>query len=119
MAQAADVRRLAGTLLLAWLAASEAPPSAGCPGLVQYRLTLATAWTASRFPRHYPKWRPPAQWSQLFGESPSLFDRDSARKRDLSQTHTNMLSKSGNGGFVRWLKFWRGGNAEGNLTTAI
>ncbi|XP_077543856.1 M-spondin isoform X1 [Haemaphysalis longicornis] len=69
MAQAADVRRLAGTLLLAWLAASEAPPSAGCPGLVQYRLTLATAWTASRFPRHYPKWRPPAQWSQLFGVS--------------------------------------------------
>lgn len=71
MAHAADVPRLAGTLLLAWLAASQASPSAGsaCHGLVQYRLTLATAWTATRFPKHYPKWRPPAQWSQLFGVS--------------------------------------------------
>ncbi|KAL3192861.1 hypothetical protein MRX96_058383 [Rhipicephalus microplus] len=40
-----------------------------CRGLAQYRVTLATAWTASRFPKQYPMWRPPAQWSQLLGVS--------------------------------------------------
>ncbi|XP_037283921.2 M-spondin [Rhipicephalus microplus] len=40
-----------------------------CRGLAQYRVTLATAWTASRFPKQYPVWRPPAQWSQLLGVS--------------------------------------------------
>ncbi|XP_065295829.1 spondin-2 isoform X1 [Dermacentor albipictus] len=45
------------------------PCHEACRGLAQYRVTLATAWTASRFPKHYPQWRPAAQWSQLFGVS--------------------------------------------------
>ncbi|KAL1423300.1 hypothetical protein MTO96_021278 [Rhipicephalus appendiculatus] len=56
--------RFALVLLLLWPPCHEA-----CQGLAQYRVTLATAWTASRFPKQYPQWRPPAQWSQLFGAS--------------------------------------------------
>ncbi|KAH6948524.1 hypothetical protein HPB50_024961 [Hyalomma asiaticum] len=56
--------RSALLLLLFWPPCHEA-----CRGLAQYRVTLATAWTASRFPKQYPQWRPPAQWSQLFGVS--------------------------------------------------
>ncbi|XP_037506897.1 spondin-2 [Rhipicephalus sanguineus] len=56
--------RFALLLLLFWPPCHEA-----CRGLAQYRVTLATAWTASRFPKQYPQWRPPAQWSQLFGVS--------------------------------------------------
>ncbi|XP_065210960.1 spondin-2 [Planococcus citri] len=37
--------------------------------LIVYKLVLHTFWTSSRFPKHYPQWRPPAQWSKLIGRS--------------------------------------------------
>ena len=35
--------------------------------LTVYRVTLTTNWTSRSFPKHYPQWRPPAQWSKFIG----------------------------------------------------
>ena len=35
--------------------------------LTVYRVTLNTVWSPRNFPKHYPQWRPPAQWSKLVG----------------------------------------------------
>ncbi|XP_077294488.1 spondin-2-like isoform X2 [Arctopsyche grandis] len=37
--------------------------------MVVYRMSLVTNWTEELFPKSYPKWRPPAQWSQVFGQT--------------------------------------------------
>ncbi|XP_057380781.1 spondin-1-like [Daphnia carinata] len=37
--------------------------------LTVYRVTLNTFWNHKNFPKHYPQWRPPAQWSKLVGRS--------------------------------------------------
>nr|CAH0098285.1 unnamed protein product [Daphnia galeata] len=37
--------------------------------LTVYRVTLNTFWSPRNFPKHYPQWRPPAQWSKLVGRS--------------------------------------------------
>lgn len=34
---------------------------------VQYRLTFTGKWTQAAFPKQYPVYRPPAQWSNLIG----------------------------------------------------
>ena len=39
--------------------------------LMVYKVTLATHWTRALFPKQYPEWRPPAQWSKVIGK-PSL-----------------------------------------------
>ena len=36
--------------------------------LTVYRVTLKTFWNYRNFPKHYPQWRPPAQWSKLIGK---------------------------------------------------
>lgn len=36
--------------------------------LLVYKVTLATHWSRTLFPKQYPEWRPPAQWSKLIGE---------------------------------------------------
>jgi hypothetical protein len=36
--------------------------------LTVYKVVLQTFWTRDQFPKHYPDWRPPAQWSKLVGE---------------------------------------------------
>ncbi|KAK6638869.1 hypothetical protein RUM43_007138, partial [Polyplax serrata] len=33
--------------------------------LTVYKVILHTFWTRDKFPKHYPDWRPPAQWSKL------------------------------------------------------
>lgn len=33
-----------------------------------YRMVLHTYWTREKFPKHYPDWRPPAQWSKIYGK---------------------------------------------------
>lgn len=35
----------------------------------QYRLTFTGKWTQAAFPKQYPVYRPPAQWSNLIGKS--------------------------------------------------
>ena len=37
--------------------------------LTVYRVVLTTFWNEQKFPKHFPQWRPPAQWSKLVGKS--------------------------------------------------
>ncbi|XP_021707923.1 spondin-2 [Aedes aegypti] len=37
--------------------------------LVFYRIKLATNWSKKLFPKHYPEFRPPPQWSITYGQS--------------------------------------------------
>ena len=36
--------------------------------LTVYKVVMHTFWSRDRFPKHYPDWRPPAQWSKVIGE---------------------------------------------------
>ena len=36
--------------------------------LVVYKVTFDTFWDREIFPKQYPEWRPPAQWSKLVGK---------------------------------------------------
>lgn len=47
---------------------NEKDPSVCDPDkLMVYKVTLATHWSRTLFPKQYPEWRPPAQWSKLIG----------------------------------------------------
>ncbi|KAF7410214.1 hypothetical protein HZH68_004595 [Vespula germanica] len=35
--------------------------------LALYKITMRTYWSRARFPRHYPEWKPPAQFGKLIG----------------------------------------------------
>lgn len=35
--------------------------------LAVYKVVLRTYWTRDLFPKHYPDWRPPAQWTNTIG----------------------------------------------------
>jgi hypothetical protein len=41
-----------------------------CDGdhLAVYTLRLETHWSRDVFPKQFPEWRPPAQWSRLVGK---------------------------------------------------
>lgn len=41
--------------------------------LAVYKVVLQTYWTRELFPKHYPDWRPPAQWTKTFGENKCEF----------------------------------------------
>lgn len=36
--------------------------------LAMYNVTFVGNWSPELFPKHYPEFRPPAQWSKTFGE---------------------------------------------------
>lgn len=36
--------------------------------LAVYKVVLHTYWTRDLFPKHYPDWRPPAQWTKTSGK---------------------------------------------------
>lgn len=38
--------------------------------LTVYKIVMHTFWSRDRFPKHYPDWRPPAQWSKVIGKLP-------------------------------------------------
>ncbi|XP_072932865.1 spondin-2 [Epargyreus clarus] len=59
--------------LLAALSAAAALQDDGCnpDKMTVYRMVLHTYWTREKFPKHYPDWRPPAQWSRIYGVSHS------------------------------------------------
>lgn len=40
--------------------------------LTVYRVICNTFWNDRLFPKHFPLWRPPAQWTKLVGELPSF-----------------------------------------------
>lgn len=56
------------TLLLASLSS---PVNCSCSSesLAVYRLSIRTFWDEDQFPKQYPEWRPPAQWSKSIGFS--------------------------------------------------
>ncbi|XP_034939142.1 uncharacterized protein mspo [Chelonus insularis] len=37
--------------------------------IVLYKIILRTYWSRARFPKHYPEWRPPAQFGKLVGRT--------------------------------------------------
>lgn len=37
--------------------------------LTVYKVILHTYWNERLFPKHFPQWRPPAQWTKLVGTS--------------------------------------------------
>ena len=41
-----------------------------CPEdqLVMYKMVFNTLWDKRDFPKQYPDWRPPAQWSKVIGK---------------------------------------------------
>ena len=41
--------------------------------LVVYQVTFKTFWDRETFPKQYPEWRPPAQWSKLIGKQNKIF----------------------------------------------
>ena len=65
-----------GQVSLALLAMFSALVAAGphsrdacTPGkLVIYKAVVDTFWSKERFPKQYPLWRPPAQFSKFLGE---------------------------------------------------
>ncbi|XP_063223085.1 uncharacterized protein LOC134531320 [Bacillus rossius redtenbacheri] len=98
------VRRHAGRMraLLVLLSAAAVASCWGqaCPpaGLVVYKVVLHTFWTRDRFPKHYPDWRPAAQWSRLVGRSHDasyalfrLGQRVGAAARQLAETGGSQL----------------------------
>lgn len=71
------------------------PDLGACPPdkLTAYRVVLHTFWTREMFPKHYPEWRPPAQWSKLIGESEYLLTRKALRILRIRWTnHTKTIS---------------------------
>ncbi|KAK3919682.1 Spondin-2 [Frankliniella fusca] len=48
------------------------PEGAACQPdkLTVYKMVMHTFWSRDRFPKHYPDWRPPAQWSKVIGPHP-------------------------------------------------
>uniref|UniRef100_T1JDJ4 Spondin domain-containing protein n=1 Tax=Strigamia maritima TaxID=126957 RepID=T1JDJ4_STRMM len=50
---------------------SEITSLTGCKGdrLTVYKVIFKTFWSREKFPKHYPDWRPLAQWSKLIGRS--------------------------------------------------
>ena len=59
---------LVGLQLCAYQAAGQCGSGAQ-DKLALYKVILRTYWSRARFPRHYPEWRPPAQFGKLVGES--------------------------------------------------
>ncbi|CAL4063337.1 unnamed protein product [Meganyctiphanes norvegica] len=61
--------------------------SCGEDKLTVYRLLAQTAWSREDFPKQYPEWRPPAQWSKIVGRSHnreySLFHLDKRASEGL------------------------------------
>ncbi|XP_065331986.1 spondin-2 [Cloeon dipterum] len=65
------MERGATLLLVAALAAVAQAGGHHCSGdkLTIYKVVVTTQWTRDRFPKNYPDWRPPAQWSKTVGRT--------------------------------------------------
>ncbi|KAH8305935.1 hypothetical protein KR018_004608 [Drosophila ironensis] len=51
--------------------ATQPAPQTGCTldRLAVYKVVLHTYWTRELFPKHYPDWRPTAQWTKTLGRT--------------------------------------------------
>jgi hypothetical protein len=60
--------------------------------LVIYKIKLTTNWSKDLFPKQYPEFRPPAQWSASYGETnehllshlPKIYSNSSGRQDQMS-----------------------------------
>lgn len=61
---------LAGPVAAVAAAPPSPPADSSCQPdkLTVYKMVMHTFWSRDRFPKHYPDWRPPAQWSKVIGE---------------------------------------------------
>ncbi|XP_020817387.1 INO80 complex subunit D [Drosophila serrata] len=59
------------TPALATPPATQPAPQTGCTldRLAVYKVVLHTYWTRELFPKHYPDWRPTAQWTKTLGRT--------------------------------------------------
>ncbi|XP_039437929.1 spondin-2 [Culex pipiens pallens] len=68
--------------------------SCNSEALVFYRIRLQTSWSRQLFPKHYPEFRPPPQWSMTYGQSHNrafnLF-----RLNDLASASISRFAESG------------------------
>lgn len=55
---------------LVFLGSCVAVQGSQCPSdvLVMYRMVMHMEWSEESFPKQYPEWRPPAQWSVVVGK---------------------------------------------------
>ncbi|XP_042238329.1 spondin-2-like isoform X2 [Homarus americanus] len=66
-------------------------PSSTCEPnkMTVYKVMVETAWSREVFPKQYPEWRPPAQWSKVVGRSHNssfkLFRMGEAASEGLKQ----------------------------------
>ena len=71
MMKASRSSRLFVLLVISFTAATASLDSTGtkCDAdkLAVYRVVFNTFWDRETFPKQYPEWRPPAQWSKLIG----------------------------------------------------
>ena len=60
---------IVGLQIVSVLTSFKGVQSSECPSsrLVRYKLVFQTYWNRKLFPRQYPEWRPPAQWSKVVG----------------------------------------------------
>lgn len=65
------VSNLNPTASLATPPATQPAPQTGCTldRLAVYKVVLHTYWTRELFPKHYPDWRPTAQWTKTLGRT--------------------------------------------------
>ncbi|EDX07119.1 uncharacterized protein LOC6734525 [Drosophila simulans] len=65
------VPNLNPTASLATPPATQPAPQTGCTldRLAVYKVVLHTYWTRELFPKHYPDWRPTAQWTKTLGRT--------------------------------------------------
>lgn len=95
---------LSAIVLLAIIAAVSGDTNSCNPEKMSvYRMVLHTYWTREKFPKHYPDWRPPAQWSKVYGKllSSLLYTYKLNPQRDISIHHIKargMVSAT----FFRW-----------------
>lgn len=53
---------------IATMPVSVMEPLCTAPSTAKYRLTFTGKWSQTAFPKQYPVYRPPAQWSPMIGE---------------------------------------------------
>ena len=63
-----NMLRLGAVFVLFSLAGARTTNTCDPNRLIVYRVYLNTMWNRDVFPKQYPEWRPPAQWSKLVGE---------------------------------------------------
>jgi len=76
--------------------ATQPAPQTGCTldRLAVYKVVLHTYWTRELFPKHYPDWRPTAQWTKTLGESIGILFISPKGRRNIKMYEFNIIKLS-------------------------